>query len=443
MTKLVSVLAPPVLATLASLSIACPARRDDPSGPGAATNVTSTVASAQRPITGSVAAPFPSDLPGNPEAIALAALAAGVVLPVDASATEPDPWGIELEWSVRPRFVASPPIELGAVPTAYPASPRDAWKTLLGAGRVSMKLAPPVLVDDRSELRASVGWAGAIHVWGPQTNARYRVLPPGSLRVFLAEGRADVVPLAPARVVATEAGTRLGRKTERATITTAYGTLDLEQIVAPASLRPPPTGDARPAADAGGTAFTLEGAGDPLCRLLLELVAADRVASGEPCRPDRVPVFADVAYTTGGGLTFEATSLHERTVPRWEITFPPASGSLSPTLSPFPSAHLLVANDALLAVRPRGEVAQLVLQNDAGSPRIALVDGIAIATIPAGERSTIDVRAGSYLLEWRTPIGELVEHAIEVNAPGRATAVQLSPTLPAIPAAIPSARIGP
>jgi hypothetical protein len=342
-TKLVRAVAPKIAFALVSIAgvVACPARRDDPSGQGASSNTTSTSTTLQKPASGSITAAFPGDLPGAPEA-------------------------------------------------------------------------PPLAV-----------------------------LPAGSLRAFLNEGRADVVPLAPARVVVSEASTRLGRKTERATVTTAYGVLELDQIVAPASLRPAPTGDARPPGDAGGTALSLDGAGEPLCRLLLELVAADRVASGEPCRADRVPVFADVAYATGGGLTFEATSLHERSVPRWEITFPPTGAPLSPALSPAPAAHLLIADDALVAVRARGEIAQLVLQNDAGAPRVAVVDGIAAAIIPPGMQATLSVRAGTYLLEWRTPIGELVERSMEVTAPGRATAAQLSPTLPEIAAAIPSARIGP
>ncbi|MEO7097093.1 MAG: hypothetical protein ABI175_27785 [Polyangiales bacterium] len=430
MTTVVRVLAVPLL-VVSAFATGCPARRDDASGGGTSQTSTGTIASAQRPITGSTATPLPSDLSGLAEAPLLATLPAGVALPPDVAASEPDSWGIELEWSVRLRFAAGPAIE------------RQPWTTLLSGGRITMKLGAPVFVDDRSELRASVGWVGALHVWGSQASAHYRVLPPGSLRAFLNEGRADVVPLAPARVVGGEPGDRLGRKTERVTITTAYGTLELEQIVAPASVRPPLAGDARPPGDAGQTSLSLEGAGDPLCRLLLELVAADRVASGEPCRVDRVPVLADVAYATGGGLTFEATSLHERMVPRWEITFPPAGAPLSPTLSPVPAAHLLVTADALLALRARGEVAQLVLQNDAASPRVAVVDGLAVATIPPGQNAVLDVRAGTYLLEWRTPIGELVERAIEVAAPGRAAAAQLSPVWPAIAAAIPSARIGP
>jgi hypothetical protein len=394
-------------------------------------------------MAGSITAPLPGDPPGAPEMLALAALPAGVALPADIAASEPDAWGIELEWSVRARFAASPPTELGAVVTAYPTASRDGWSTMLSSGRVSMKLGAPAFVDDHSELRAAVGWVGAIHVWGAPASAHYRVLPAGSLRAFLTEGRADVVPLAPARVSMGEPGSRLGRKTERATITTSYGTIELEQIVAPASLRPAiAQGDAR-APDASGTALSLEGAGDPLCRSLLELIAADRVASAEPCRVDRVPIYVDVAYTTGGELTLEATSLRERTVPRAEIGFPPPGASLSPALAPFANAHLLVSADAFLAVRPRGEVAQLVFQNDARSPRLALLDGVSIATIPAGEKVTLDVRAGTYLAEWRTPIGELVEGAVEVTAPGRVVAAQLSPTLPAIAAAIPSARIGP
>ena len=423
--------------------MACPGRRDDSTGAGVSTNSASAIASAQRPIGGSIAAPMPSDLPGVPETLALAALPAGVALPADATATEPDSWGVELEWSVSPRFAASPRIEIGAVVITSPTPSRDAWRTLLCDGRVSLKLGAPALIDDRSELRAAVGFGGALHVWGSPPDARYRVLPPGSLRAFLDEGRADVVPLAPARVTPGGTGSRFGRETQRTMVTTSYGIIELEQIVAPTSLRPPSAGDARTPGDAGAPTTSLDGAGEPLCRLLLELVAADRVATGEPCRPDRVPVFVDVAYVTGGGLTLEATSLRERTVPRTAMTFPPVSASLSNTAEKTPGAHLLVAADGLLVLRPRGEIAQLVLQNQAGSPRLALVDGVAIAMLPPGESVTLDARAGAYQIEWRTPIGELVEHAVEVTVPGRATASQLSPTVPDIAAAIPSARIGP
>src|SRR5437763_144069 len=86
---------------------------------------------------------------------------------------------------------------------------------------------------------------------------RYRVLPPGALRAFLDEGRADVVPLAPARVTTGDAGNRLGRATQRSYVTTAYGTIELEQIVAPTSLRPTPAGDARTPGDAGAATASL------------------------------------------------------------------------------------------------------------------------------------------------------------------------------------------
>ena len=427
--------------TLVALSSAgCARREGSPPGDGVVSAAPSTTVVAPRPQSSPAAQQLDPTSPS--EGVSLTSLLAGVAVPPDPLADDGEVLGLTMKVEVRPRFASSPPFALGAVPSAFVAAARGDIVTLdvaLVAGRARLRFGANAPLDEGSELRAARGWAGCLHV--TPGAPRYRVIPPGALRAFLNEHRADVLPLVPARVTFADAAPRFGRAVTRATVVTSYGTIELEQIATP-SARPQTLADARSEV-ALAPSPTLEGAGEPFCRLLLELVAVDRVLGGPPCDIDKAPIHAEIAYASGGGLTFDVTALHEAMIERAAVTFPPAGSTLVESTALTDSVRRLLDDDALLSLRPRGDASTLELINASMQPRVAFVDGLPAVALPPGKRAAIALRAASYLVEWRTPIGEIVEDAHPVAAPGRATASagQFSPSSSIAPIA--SARSGP
>jgi hypothetical protein len=416
-----------VVAAVASVAavttlVGCPGRRDlgdappAPPAPGPAGGGTKSLVGAALP-------PAPSDTVADVPAIA--PLTLGAPLPRDT--LDPlDPAGLALTWIVTPRDAPTPPLPAES-------AARDAWSLVVGEGRAAIQFGPhSSLARDGSELRFEQDRAGALHVLDA---GHYRIVPAGALRAFLDEGRADVLPLAPSTLVPLEASTRFGRPTVHARVTTTYGAVDLEQIVleprpgfggAPSKAAPSGVADARVDATAP-PGEGLEGAGGALCRFLLDLVASDRVLGGEPCAADRVPVHIEVSYVAGGGLVIDGAAVRDAVIARDDLAFPPFGATLALPSDPH-DARLLVPATTLLALRPKGDTVSLDLSNEGDRARVALLDGLPVLSMPAHSTATLSVRAATYRFEWRSPIGEIVEAAADVQAPAKISA-QFSPSL--------------
>lgn len=424
----------------------CPSTREGSSGPPAAAS-SSQVATAPSP-------------PLSPSA---SVLASATVAPVDerivplvageSLAADPlidgEVYGIELLFELRQRGLPGAPTHLGANAAAILAAQNASSGVLratLGGGRMRLRFgARAFAMDEGWELRADRRRGGALLLLPQQTGLGYRVVPTGALRPLLSERRIDVVPLGPTLLAkSTDAEPRFGRPVTRTRVTTAWGFLDLDQIEAssaPPSPKPSANkGDAR--ADAESEQQTLDGAGEALCRALLELVAADRAASGLPCAMGFVPVRAEIGFTHGGGLVLEGTSLRDGPIARSELTFPPPSARF--TGAPLGDAkRALTSPEALLAIRTKGESTSLDLVDKSPSPRVAVIDGVPAWLLPAGGDARVSLHSGRYVIEWRTPLGEIVERATEIDAPGRATVVQWVPSPLSSASPMASVRNGP
>jgi len=320
----------------------------------------------------------------------------------------------------------------------------------LSAGRTHLRLGPRAFaLDEGDELVGDRRRAG----WLLVRNAGYRVVPPGALRPLLTERRIDVMPLAPGRLGAGVEASVLGRPAVRHTVTTAYGVLQLDQIVfaAKPAVAPKDAGVevGAPLASASVAASVvpplppaptvesgLDGAGEALCRALLELVAAEQTLGGPPCFADRVPARAEIVFARGGGIVLEATSLREAPFPRALLGFPRRGSKLvveplaEPLGWPLPD---------LLTLRAKGEPGPLELGAPVGLPRVALIDGVAVFVHGT---QTLSLRAAHYQLEWRTPLFEMVEPLVEVGVPGKAHA-SMGPWPAGSAAPIASVRTGP
>jgi len=372
-------------------------------------------------------------------------LIAGQSLPADVF-SEGEAYGVELLFELRHRGVPAAPLHLGANANAITVAQNAAVGVLrvtLGVGRARVRFgARAFAMEEGWELRGDRRHGGAIVLFTHGGTPVYRVVPTGALRPLLAERRVDVVPLGPTHLASlADAAPHFGRAVSRTRVTTAWGSLDLDQIAAPTSTRSPsPKGDAR--ADVEAEQQGLDGAGESFCRSLLEMVAADRATSGPPCSIGLVPVRAEITYVNGGGLLIDATSLREGPIVRTDLAFPPASARASDVPFADPKRQL-VPSESLFAIRSKGESVSFDLVDKSPAPRVALVDGVPAWLLPAGGDARVSLHAGRYVVEWRTPLGEIVERAVEVDAPGRATANQWVPAPPSSASPMASARNGP
>ncbi len=374
----------------------------------------------------------------QPEADKIVPLAPGEALTADVG--EGDSFGVELLFELRLLRAPAAPTHLGALPamvTAAQSAHAGVIRASVAGSRARMRFgAHAFAIDEGYELRGDRGRGGAILVL--PGNA-YRVVPNGALRSLLNDRRVDVMPLAASQVAQLGASTHLGRATVRTRISTAWGTLDLDQIAPPGAPRAAPRSDAR--SDAGETGEALDG-GEALCRTLLELIASNRALGGAPCAEAMIPVRAEIGYATGGGLLLEVTSLREGTIARSDVAFPPPSSFAS--RAPVPDGKFAFATgDALLTLRAKGDPASLELSNKTPTPKLAVIDGVSLGVLAGGAERAVALRASRYVIEWRTPLGEIVERAAEVDVPGKASVAQWVPPPLSSASPIASARNGP
>jgi len=441
MSRLALLVAPTV--ALGALLCACPGGRDSGGGAPATSTVSSTAAVPSPPTV--PAASVLASATVAPVDEKIVPLFAGEALPTDGMG-DGEVYGVELLFELRHRNVPSPPLHLGATVAAVTAAQNSAVGVLritVGAGRFRTRFGPRAFaMDDGWELRADRRRGGAIVLFTHGGAPIYRVVPTGALRPLLAERRIDVVPLGPTHLAsAADPPPHLGRPVTRVRVTTAWGSIELDQISAPTSSKPVSSKlDAR--SDADGEQQGLDGAGEALCRSLLELIAADRAASGPPCSIGLLPVRAEVSFTHGGGMSITATSLREGPIARADLAFPPAAAHTSPAALGEPKLPL-ASSETLFAMRSKGESASFDLVDKTPAPRIALIDGVPAYLVPSAGDARVTLRAGRYVIEWRTALGELVERALEIDVPGRATVSQWVPAPLSSASPIASARNGP
>lgn len=437
---------------------ACPSTRTDPRG---GVGDDPLVISSAFPLDPANSARATEASPIREETIVAAPLSAGVALARDPIADDLPIWAIDVTFDVG--WIDR------AAPAPHPPQSPASLRATLAHGRARLDFGGHALgLEERTQLRAAREKLGFLVVppasLDRETAAAlgYRVVPPGALRPYVLDRRIDVLPLVPTQVSEPIEATRAGRAVTRVSVKTAYGSLELDQIVAPqptgsAARKAEPIGDAgavdaavtgdaivvdvvaasAPSTSGGGATLEagiaidppkrargLEGAGESLCRFFVELVGADRALTGAPCAADRVPIHAELTFAGAdrGGLRFSLRDLREREGTALEVAFPPRGAHLlAAPAGPPTSASLWVDAAALLAIHPRGDAVELVLVNRASQPRVVSLDDLAIAWIPPAIERSIGVRAGRYRVEWRTPLGEIVDRAVDVDAPGRAT----------------------
>lgn len=293
------------------------------------------------------------------------------------------------------------------------AATEHLWQVeILDSGRMRVVFdSPSFPVTKFTEIRSRADHFGHILVW-PNSDT-YRVITPGALRALLDERRIDVSPLVPGRVSPEESGKpRFGFPTRKATLSTPWGKLTLEQ------------------------ARTVNvGVGGPLlCRLLVELVGVQ--PESPVCEDNKVPVHARFEWKDGGAIELEVTTLLIRSdFPASLFAFPPPEAIFAQEGLPPQATGILLTREQMASFRSRaseppkvrtdpeatsapGEGILAVNQTDA--MRFLLVDGIPVAWVPAhGQQYLIGSRNGRYSVQWRSFLGTEIDEPKDVIFPAR------------------------
>lgn len=348
-----------------------------------------------------------------------------------------DAVGLSLEAEWRPADVPGPlrtPDQNFAGLEAARKATALRWRVDLAAtGKMRVLfLSRAFTVESGSELRARADRLGHVLVWSDGRD--YRVLSPGSVRTLLAERRTDAIPLVAARSTGPLTGQRrLGFPTHRWELSTRTGRLVLDQA------RVPQSGES----------------GALLCRLLMELIAADPLSA--PCSAEELPLRAQYTWPqVGGGIAFEVTSLSDRlAVLPSQLLVPPWEAQLAANRLPTVEGVLLEREElASLRTHPTtdsptsaaggqqlggqqlggqmptedgGRNDGLNASNGTDMLRFVYLDGIPVAAVGPGRTEQIPgLSRGRYAVQWRTFLGDSVEPVNIVEVPGK-TAVGLSP----------------
>jgi hypothetical protein len=319
--------------------------------------------------------------------------------------------GVTLRGRFRWPDVTPPPrvpeTSADALDRARAAATFEVDVTSAAAGRLRVAIVSPRFVlPAGSELRARSGSYGHALVW--PDGRRYVVVQPGALRTLLNERRADVVPLTRAAGTPRGNSQALGMASERITLTTPLGRLELEQ------------------AHAAGA-----GAGAALwCRFLIELAGVHPDSTA--CRPDLLPVRAEYFWSEGGRLLFEAIVIDRApTLELAALKVPPEHAGHRIGEVPTPASALLAERAQLRSIRARPGIVRpskdapkegLLLVNADDLLRYALIDGWPVARLEArGTGLLLDLIPGTYSLSVRSFLGDEVSAPVAVTVPGRVT----------------------
>jgi hypothetical protein len=257
-----------------------------------------------------------------------------------------------------------------------------------------------------SEIRARTDHYGHVLVW--PNNEGYRVLPVGAVRTLLGERRVDAIPLVrPLTSTKGEGARRLGYATKKWEIATRSGKMVLELA-------------------------RMTGAGESgalLCRFLSEIIALD--PGTVPCGGDDVPLRAQFVWPRGGGVTFEAISVSEKTeLSPSQLLVPPSGSEFTPGNAPPDAGGLFLTSEELAAFRTRPTEALpippgapkdgLLLHNATDVARYVFLDSVPVAWVdPGRDQLVVGPPRGRYQLQWRTFLGEAGDAPLTVDLPAR------------------------
>lgn len=328
--------------------------------------------------------------------------------------------GVALEAELRFRKPAAPPkapeVSLDGIAKAAKATQMKLAIDLYGLGRMRFKVASRAFpFPFNSELRSRIDRTGHFLIW-PDAD-KLRVLSPGSLRSSLAEGRADVTPLATGNKASSATGKRLGEKTRTVTLEAPLGKLRLELATVPEAAY----------------------GGPLLCRLLVEMMAIDPATS--ECKPEEVPLFAGFDWTEGDGIDFEVTALTRKTdLPASGAVAPPVAEVVTSGLPESPLGVYLTRDELAVfrtkAIETKAEPNEalpgegIVFVNGQPYPVYALIDGVVVAMVkPGGNRYVIGPLPGRYSVQWRDFLGEHTEPPEIIDVPARVETPKPKPTI--------------
>lgn len=292
-----------------------------------------------------------------------------------------------MRWLDLPPFPRLPETNLEAAQRLREALAFELVVELSVGGRMRVRTNSDAFVWPRgTELRARLDRVGNVLVWN--ADSAYSVLPVGTLRAALNEGRADAVPLSKPKLVTDGGGNILGSPTERTELSTPIGRLLIEQALLP---------------NAGAS-------GKLWCRVLTELVAAEPLNAA--CEHAYVPLRAELFSRAGGHLLVETLRIERDhvTLDATALQTPPAAASFYPLEVPNAPSAQVPSNDRLRELRlralPRSEKPDpaapkegLVIQNRGDSLRYLLLDGLPVARVaPRSELKLQGLLPGKYAL---------------------------------------------
>ncbi len=243
-----------------------------------------------------------------------------------------------------------------------------------------------------TELRARDDRYGHALIW--PGGSWYTPLPPGTLRAVLSEARVDVISLTDSPVALAGGGSLLGVPTRRQHVETSVGALDLDQALLPSA----------------GSSGAL------LCRLILELVSV--APDSTACRPEWVPLRAELTWPSGARFELEVTKLVKRAELGGEgLATPPPSAALRRGELPGAPFVVLVDERELgeLHARalppppkpePNAPKMGLMFQNRSDGPRYLLVDGVPVVWLRADAEWLLSgLKPGRYSVQARDFFG--------------------------------------
>ncbi len=257
-----------------------------------------------------------------------------------------------------------------------------------------------------TELRARSDRLGHALVF-PGADA-YRTAAPGTLRSLFGDRRLDALPLVSGQVgPRKDVAPRLGRAVSRYVVTTKLGALTLDVVRTP----------------------ELAPASQMFCRLLVELAGVD--PSTPSCEPDALPIRAHLAFAAGG-VVLEVVDLPAKKVelPLADVSVPPPGARVSDDTTPR-AASAVATREELTMMRTRdvdvvaapGSPAEgLLVKNSSDTLRAVAVDGVTVAWLDAGARTTLSgLRRGRYIASSRTLLGDAGDPPRAIESPGRLT----------------------